>query len=791
MDIEFCIGGSSYNFSGFQPIAQRGSHTDDDIRKLDSWILTEEPTYRIKHSNKFISYAVRDTRFLAPNGNRPNRVTVEVRIDRKVKLGNGASPLDLVNAFYDKFRDQYAVAMGEGANRKFKLKPETADFDAISADFMKLLSQYKPVPASDAGYVEMRGASSGFLCIETEDKLRGFFRDTQYTAFERYSQIEIGKNCDAKVSPDLRNLEIPRKIEVDVYLNGKKKTTLQSDDESFTAYLPSTKLARYETVSFTLGELKDNGGTMQDKDYIIELSPDERRIECTLHRISKRYKVCVLFVGDYKDVDDVNSTKKQLDVNIGDTSVKIYVHSDSRSLVTNLVADAIFDARTENLKDISIAYGRDIVRGSYGQYRVSYEDYDIDGDSITLKVNVTPQKKEPSKSKSNYVPTSELNKKIHKKGDEDVEVIGDDIDRYNSRYKSSLYPDDDENIEVAPARKPGLFDMDNKSKILVFAAILIFGVVLGAVIVMFAMNNTDSGPKGGDADTVKTGKTEKKIDPKRDALLTAVKKRDSDAIKKAYKDLSPADKDSVMYYFYDLSGVAANEITNTAGIQAYRDAHVSLIVSRGWKELIFQNDSIQTLIALQLLDEEAARNKEDDHKTTKGDEPTHQDPPAPKNQDPPAPKKSVLDYLKAKDFYGAKKAVGNNVIDEKAIAVLKRYCKEDRPYTSYSTHMKAGWQDWAVSIAKEQLSSYIHGVIGETGEGYSLTLTSNPGAARLKIEGDCNEAIALLNVKGQKASAHLKAMFPDSKIKKQKDLDKYTAKIPDGSKVDWSIISKF
>ena len=762
MDIEFCIGGSADNFSGFQAIALYGNYDDNDIKKLDSWILTEEPSYRIKHTADFISYAVRDTRFLAPNGSRANRVTVEIRIARKAKLSN-QSPLDLLNEIYNKFKSDYAVAIGEGINLRYKLKPEAANYDVITADFCKLVGNYSCDHPSDAGYVEMQGSATGFLCIETEDQLRDFFYDSQYPEFSNYSQIEIGKDCRSKVSADL--IRIPEKIDVVVMVNGDKVATLTSLSKTCIISAKSTELEDYDTVRFTLGELRAKGGSIsKTNSYSIVWDKDDGIVRCTLHGKPKNFKMKVEFQGDDAGVDRVIKSRQKLTLMIGSSERKtFYITGNPSSLNELLPANKIFDMNKKTLKQPIIIEG-------VKDWELKYDHESIDEDRITLYVDVQP-KKASSKSEK---PVSDFGSGVvrNKPTKYEKEDYGN-VTVIEGSYFDNGNVDSDYERETAnnkgvdePTNGFKAWLADNRQKI-ALAAIALLVVAIACVIFY----------NQGDPTSAEL----------RTKLCDAAIKGDAAQIAQAYNALSDNDKQAVKDYC-----VVADNISSETKkeIEDYKSKHKDEIKGDGaWAALCKQS---QTIHQMTIPSETPSGGQTaDDQKTgdqqTGGDQQNENQQTGGKQnggkkvEDP----KTVLAYLQKQEFDKAMQLT-NDATDKLAIAVLKKNVgKFSKDF--YSQRISK-WKDWAVEIAQKYLLTDINAKIAVVG--YEGVLSDNPGAVYSNIVGRFKEELALLDAKGLKATAHLRKMFPKDKPKRR-NLEVYIKKLADDKKVTWDEFLNF
>ena len=156
------------------------------------------------------------------------------------------------------------------------------------------------------------------------------------------------------------------------------------------------------------------------------------------------------------------------------------------------------------------------------------------------------------------------------------------------------------------------------------------------------------------------------------------------------------------------------------------------------------------------------------------------------DDEPQQPRKTVLDYLKAKDFVGAKQATVLNT-EKKAIAVLEKNVSF-YSYT-YNAHMDDSWQDWAVDIAKLQLCSAINRVIPNL-DNYEMLLSENPGIKRSIIDKGASVEIALLDAKGLNATQLLKNFLPDNKVKLS-EIQRYLDLLRGQHIITWDTLKKF
>ena len=300
LEVQFIIAGSTLNQSGFSSIAQYGNYTEDDINALDSWRLTENPSFRIKHTPNFISYALRETRFLASDGNRQNRMTIEIRIAANKILANNVSPYALLKDMYTELTEHYAEKTPDG---RLRFKPSVNDMDAVTAHFREIIKKY-PVEDRRGSYIKMKTGDNitGFVCLTDEQK-EMFFRDTQYPEFANYSQIEIGKECAGLVHSELQNLEIPHEIRFVVY-EGNKSTgeILTNPSTKCTISKRATEEKEYTQCEFSLQELFEaHGGMLNKNGSTIKIDYINSRVDCRLAEKDIMYTVSVVYDGNAQE----------------------------------------------------------------------------------------------------------------------------------------------------------------------------------------------------------------------------------------------------------------------------------------------------------------------------------------------------------------------------------------------------------------------------------------------------------------------------------------------------------
>lgn len=279
--ISILIKGNSCSSAGFSPLLLVGVFPSREEDKMDTQPLVKEPvTYRIRHAVDYIGYSIVDTNVRSSDASRSGRLVVGVTIPREMQLKGGQSPYTLLKNIYTKYVNENMTISSDGV-RTFKTeKPEKSSYD-------QLLQSFELEERRNHAYVEMSSSGGvGVVCAPTEEKLEELFRDSQYPEFQQFSQIEVGRSCEPSV-----NIDIPRKKEYHVYLNGRDvQKTLRSAYDRFDSkiYLHDTEFTTYvdNHVCFTLEDLTMSAdGTLFNGRVRLQ----DNRIDCKVNAKEKMF----------------------------------------------------------------------------------------------------------------------------------------------------------------------------------------------------------------------------------------------------------------------------------------------------------------------------------------------------------------------------------------------------------------------------------------------------------------------------------------------------------------------
>ena len=282
--IRLQIAGTRERRTGFTPLLVVGPSFDPIVMERGVSMIAESPYYVIKHTADNVIYLLVDTQVCPNDVDISGVLCIALVWSADKKLADNKSPYSLLSAIYRTFQALYMHP--SGGRYKFT---DTA----IDNEIFERIIESCHLESSSKNYVSMEGSLTGIVCVPA-DKLDDFFRDTQYSEFRKYKDIEIGTSCQKLATPELAGLEIPRPVSYEVWVNGKSVSFfLSKEKDGYTASAPATSTYEYESVSFTLGELlgAKNGQLQKGGGSVISLDAAHERIDCQLKKKEIKYLV--------------------------------------------------------------------------------------------------------------------------------------------------------------------------------------------------------------------------------------------------------------------------------------------------------------------------------------------------------------------------------------------------------------------------------------------------------------------------------------------------------------------
>lgn len=273
------IAGTKSRNGGFTPLVAVGILAGNEGDNMDKiTVVSEKPVYVIKHSKDYILYQLIDRKVKPCDRDTVGILSIALTIARDVQLANSKSPYSLLKEVYGKFVNNYMEHSSDGLD-KFIDK----DFDKF--EFESILEEY-PLETRSSTYIPMNpDGISGILCVP-QDKMIDLFRDSQYSEFASFKEIEIGMNCTTM--PDLENIEIPRPKIYSIMVNGiDVETTMKKLTDFFDTakILHDTQDITYDNIHFSLAELLESPNHRIDKGRsYVELDTAHNRIVCNVYK---------------------------------------------------------------------------------------------------------------------------------------------------------------------------------------------------------------------------------------------------------------------------------------------------------------------------------------------------------------------------------------------------------------------------------------------------------------------------------------------------------------------------
>lgn len=268
------ISGTKQRQAGFAPLVSVGVLAGNEGVNMDrATTVAEKPVYVIKHASDYILYQVIDRAVKSFDSDASGVLSIALTIPRQFQLSDAQSPYILLKKVYEKFVSEFMRPNNDGRDCFLNT-------DIDSEVFRSILQNYS-LEDRKTKYVTMNPAGLTATLRLSKDKIVDFFRDSQYEELAQFKDIEIGEKCQS--FPGLDNLEIPRPVRYDVYVNGKFRTSL-SETDSYSSQEKDTNYT-YENVSFTLGQLFTipDGCIVTGKSKV-QLDQAKYRIDCTIEK---------------------------------------------------------------------------------------------------------------------------------------------------------------------------------------------------------------------------------------------------------------------------------------------------------------------------------------------------------------------------------------------------------------------------------------------------------------------------------------------------------------------------
>lgn len=270
--IALYIGGTKLRQAGFSDLWIHGLFPETEFNNMDRvTLISEKPVYIIKQTNDHILYQLIDRKVKSFDAETNGVLSIAIAIPANMQFAAGQNPYSLLVSIYQKFRSESMTPYSDGRDAFLNVPADGAIYEQI-------INQYSLVPRAGK-YVTMGGTITGTLSVP-QDKLEMFFGDTQYNEFASYKDIEIGTMC--QTTPGLDNLEIPRPIHYNVYVNDKLALRgLHRKDEIIRTDVPNG-----ENLNFTLADLEAAPGfTVKSGKSEVKL---DKANECIICRIAKK-----------------------------------------------------------------------------------------------------------------------------------------------------------------------------------------------------------------------------------------------------------------------------------------------------------------------------------------------------------------------------------------------------------------------------------------------------------------------------------------------------------------------
>lgn len=208
--------------------------------------------YTIRTTNTQTIYKLVKNNVRSYGASRAGSLVIAFSIPKGYALRNGCTPYDVLSKLKDTFLERCMTC--KDAVR------ETYEFNQGRID-LKILDDVAQVffiePKSCPNRIMPPNAPKGYI-VKNNLEIEQFFHDTNYPEFDNFSEIIIADSVTQTNYIPINNIQIPRRINYSIYVNGKFERSCDDLNEQLTAL--SNKPKEYydnKSVTYTIQELKD------------------------------------------------------------------------------------------------------------------------------------------------------------------------------------------------------------------------------------------------------------------------------------------------------------------------------------------------------------------------------------------------------------------------------------------------------------------------------------------------------------------------------------------------------
>ena len=318
--------------------------------------------YTIRTTNTQTIYKLVKNNVRSYGASRAGSLVIAFSIPKGYALRNGCTPYDVLSKLKDTFLERCMTC--KDAVR------ETYEFNQGRID-LKILDDVAQVffiePKSCPNRIMPPNAPKGYI-VKNNLEIEQFFHDTNYPEFDNFSEIIIADSVTQTNYIPINNIQIPRRINYSIYVNGKFERSCDDLNEQLTAL--SNKPKEYydnKSVTYTIQELKD--GKIIDGFAFDEIQ--ERIDISTLNWAKPKSERFWIRIEPPKKFD--NSLINRNLIKVISTSYTIRLDND---LSFTLIGEQIADLR-------NLTYS--LADNLRGKYEIS--SCKINGDMITIDID--------------------------------------------------------------------------------------------------------------------------------------------------------------------------------------------------------------------------------------------------------------------------------------------------------------------------------------------------------------------------------------------------------------------
>lgn len=371
--------------------------------------------YTIRTTNTQTIYKLVKNNVRSYGASRAGSLVIAFSIPKGYALRNGCTPYDVLSKLKDTFLER-CMTCKDAVRETYEFNQGRIDLKILDDVAQVFFIEQKSCP----NRIMPPNAPKGYI-VKNNLEIEQFFHDTNYPEFDNFSEIIIADSVTQTNYTPINNIQIPRRINYSIYVNGKFERSCDDLNEQLTAL--SNKPKEYydnKSVTFTIQELKD--GKSIDGFVFDEIQ--ERIDISTLNWAKPKSERFWIRIEPPKKFD--NSLINRNLIKVVSTSDEIRLDND---LSFTLIGEQIADLRNLNY---SLA---DNLRENY-----KISSCKINGDMITIAIDTIRMASDIEQQHRKFPPIPSTTSKLPvidvQIFIEDILKLTGNVSQINAKFKS-------------------------------------------------------------------------------------------------------------------------------------------------------------------------------------------------------------------------------------------------------------------------------------------------------------------------------------------------------------------